>query len=146
MLEEAGSGSIDGVEKGSKDHLAVAISRGAKVAAWARTNKVSRATAFRWAKEPDVRKAVLDCRRRSVDRMLGQMTVFSGEAVATIHRISKEGDGDAVRLKAARGMIADMISVSKFSDLEYRVTEVEQMLDSPAGAANGVRSPSPPKY
>ena len=56
-------------EKGSKEQLAVAIGRGIQIAGWANANGVTRTTAFRWANEPDVKKAVLSYRAvRSIGR------------------------------------------------------------------------------
>ena len=126
-------------EKGSKEQLAVAIGRGIQIAAWASANGVARTTAFRWAKEPDVKKAVLSYRRCVLDRAVGKMTKHSTGAVDTIHRISKEGDSDSVRLNAARAILSQMISVSKYTGLEERLTEVEESLDrnKAAGSSNG---------
>ena len=123
-------------EKGSKEHLAVAIGRGVPIAAWARANEVARTTAFRWANEPDVKKAVLAYRRRVLDRAVGKMTQLSIGAVETIRRISKGGDSDTVQLKAARALLSEMIAVSKYSGLEERVTEVEEMLHPKDGAGS----------
>ena len=126
-------------EKGSKDQLAIAVGRGVSISAWARANEVPKATACRWANEPDVKKAVLSYRRRMLDRAVGQMTKHSGGAVETIRRISRAGDSDTVQLKAARALISDMISLSKYTGLEERLSEVEESLDQKkaAGSSNG---------
>ncbi len=128
-------------EKGSKEQLAVAIGRGVSIVAWARANGVPKTTAFRWAKEPDVKSAALSYRRRVLDRAVGQMIKHSGGAVETIRRISKAGDSDTVQLKAARALISDMISLSKYSGLEERMTELEESRDRQmaAGSSNGWR-------
>jgi hypothetical protein len=34
-----------------------------------------------------------------------------------------------IRIRAWRGVLADLMSVSKFSVLEYRMTEIEEQLD-----------------
>ncbi len=41
-----------------KNKLAVAIARGESITVRARGNEVNRRTAFRWAKEPGVRRAI----------------------------------------------------------------------------------------
>jgi hypothetical protein len=130
--------------KGTKTQLALAIAQGVPVAAWARSSGVSRRTAFYWAKHPEVRKMVLSCRRRVLDRAVGRMTKQSNEAVDTIVRISKEGDTDSVRLRAARAVLSDMIAVSSYSGLEERVTELEERIERPDGAASDVRGGSTP--
>jgi hypothetical protein len=35
----------------------------------------------------------------------------------------------SLQIRAWRAILADMVSVSKFSDLEYRMTEIEEELD-----------------
>jgi hypothetical protein len=124
-------------EKGSKEQLAVAIGRGVSISAWARANEVPKATACRWANEPDVRKEALSYRRRVLDRAVGQMTKLSGGAVDTMRRISKDGESDSVRLKAARSLISDMITLSRYSGLETRMADLEATLPPPAGARSG---------
>ncbi len=57
-----------------KIRLAVAIAEGESVAVWARENGVHRGTAFRWAREPSVRRAVEACRRRTLDQAIGRTT------------------------------------------------------------------------
>ena len=39
--------------KSAKAQLALALAQGVSVAKWARTNDVTKMTAYRWAKEPD---------------------------------------------------------------------------------------------
>jgi hypothetical protein len=133
--------------KGSKDQLAIVIGRGASIVAWARANEVPKTTAFRWAKDPDVKKEALSYRRRVLDRVVGRMTKFSDDAVDTMRRISKDGDTDAVQLKAARALISDMISLSKYSGLEERMTGIEERLDLRDGAGSSAGwSQTPTNY
>jgi len=50
-------------------------------------------------------------------------------AVDGIAHLAKEADSESVQLRAWRGVLADLMSVSKFSVLEYRMTEIEEELD-----------------
>jgi hypothetical protein len=75
--------------RSTKTQIALAVAQGAAVAIWARTTEVPLRTAFRRAKEPDVRKAVESYRRRTIDLAVGPMTKDSTQAVDTIIRISK---------------------------------------------------------
>jgi hypothetical protein len=52
--------------KAKKIHLAAAIAQGESVTAWACNNGVDRSTAFRWAREPNVRRTVEACRRHTL--------------------------------------------------------------------------------
>jgi len=109
-----------------QDQLALAIAQGKSVPLWASQNDVPRATAYRWAKDPDVRRQADDWRRRSVDRALGWMTGHSLWAVKRIKKLAETADSDSVQLKALRTFVQDMIKVSDFANLEYRVCELEE--------------------
>ena len=41
----------------------------------------------------------------------------------------KRPTSESVQLRAWRGVLADLMSVSKFSVLEYRMTEIEEQVD-----------------
>jgi hypothetical protein len=118
----------DEPQKGTKVQLALAVARGDAIRNWARDNNVPRRTAFRWAKEPDVRKAVESYRRRMIDQAIGRMTRRSGWVADGITQIAREARSDSVRLRAYRAMFSDMMAVNKFSGLESRMVEVEEQL------------------
>src|SRR5450755_1214825 len=59
--------------RSQKTELALAIANGTSVTAWARGNEMPKRTAYRWAREPEVRAAVESYRRRAVDRAIGRM-------------------------------------------------------------------------
>jgi hypothetical protein len=131
-------------KKSTKGHLAVAIGSGVSITAWARANGVPRATAFRWAKERAVRKGIESFRRRTVEQALGRLHKKMTGAVDTITKLSREGDCEAIRLKASRAVIAEIIAVSKYSVLEERMTELETSRDEQEAAARGnVWNPGP---
>lgn len=116
--------------QGQKKHqLAQALANGTSVAAWIRENGVPRRTAYRWARDPKVRRGVDEIRRRAIDRAVGQMAKRATWAVVGIAKLAEGSESDSVRLQAYRSLLADMISVSKFSVLEGRMNEVEQRLD-----------------
>ena len=115
---------------------AACVGNGVSAKSWARANAVPPNTAYRWAREPEVRKEVASCRQRLVSRALGRMARHTTRAADTIVRISREGDSDAVQLKAALAILSDLIAVARFSDLEERMLEVEEMLHPPSGAAS----------
>jgi hypothetical protein len=133
--------------KNTKTQLALAIAQGVPVAAWARANGVSRRTAFNWAKNPLVRKTVESCRRRTIDQAIGKMTKHTTRAVDIILSIANQAKSDSVRLRAARAIFSDMITVSDHSELEFRMTEIEEQLEQRADAGNStVASWSPTNY
>ena len=122
--------------KSSKAQLALAIGNGVAIAAWARANEVPAPTAFRWARDPMVRKTVESYRRRAIDQAVGRMTKQSTLAADGIITIAKEATSDSVRLRAFRAIFSDTITISKYSGLEARMCEIEEKLDQRDAAAN----------
>ena len=110
------------------DQLAMAVAQGKSVAEWARKNGVPRRTAQRWASEPDVRRQVEDCRRRILDRALGYMAGRSMWAVKGIAKLGEAAESESVQLRARRAILHDQITVSKFSNFEYRMAELEEQV------------------
>ena len=56
------------------------------------------------------------------------LTGMAMNAVDGIAHLAKEADSESVQLRAWRGVLADLMSVSKFSVLEYRMTEIEEQV------------------
>jgi hypothetical protein len=127
------------VRRHKKINLALAISGGESISAWAEQNGVSERTAFYWAKDPKVRREVEACRRRALNEAIGRMTRMSMNAVDGIVTLAKEANSESVQLRAWRAILADMMSVSKFSVLEYRMTEIEEQLEKKTGYTRPAR-------
>jgi hypothetical protein len=127
------------VRRHKKINLALAISGGESIAAWAQHNGVSERTAFYWAKDPKVRREVEACRRRALNEAIGRLTGMAMNAVDGIAHLAKEADSKSVQLRAWRGVLADLMPVSKFSVLEYRMTEFEEQVRQRTGHAHPVR-------
>ena len=117
------------VRRLKKINLVLAIAEGESISAWAQENGVSERTAFYWAKDPTVRREVDACRRRALNQAIGRLTGMAMNAVDGIAHLAKEADSESVQLRAWRGVLADLMSVSKFSVLEYRMTEIEEQVD-----------------
>jgi hypothetical protein len=119
--------------KNQKNQLTQAIARGESVTGWARRNGVPLSTAFRWSRDPKVRTAVQAWRRRALDRTIGRMASLAMKAADGINRLAKSAESESVQLRAWRAIIADQMAVAKFSDLEHRVTEVEEKVRERTG-------------
>jgi hypothetical protein len=111
-----------------KTSLVQAIARGQSVAAWAKNNEVPRRTAFRWASDPKVRREVEASRRRALGRAIGRLSSVALKAADGIVTLAKEAESESVQLRAWRAVLADQMAVCKFSDLEYRMAEIEERL------------------
>jgi hypothetical protein len=107
-----------------KSSLALAIARGQSIDAWAKKNEVPRSTAFRWASDPKVRREVEASRRQAI----GRLSSVALKAADGIVRLAREAESESVQLRAWRAILADQIAVAKFSDLEYRMAEIEEQL------------------
>ncbi|MGO9463477.1 MAG: hypothetical protein ACLQVF_04850 [Isosphaeraceae bacterium] len=118
-----------------KTRLAFAVAQGTSLKKWAAANNVSRATAYRWADEPEVKACANAIRRRALSRAVGQ---FSRRVTWAAHGIVKLADtasSEAVKLSALRAIYSEMIATSRFGDLEDRMTEIEERSRENAGNA-----------
>jgi hypothetical protein len=115
--------------KNQKTRLALPIARGESVTDWARRNNVPRRSAFRWASDPKVRRSVESWRRRALDRAFGRMAGLALKAANGIARLADRAESESVQLRSWRAILADQVAVSKFSNLEQRIAEVEELAD-----------------
>jgi hypothetical protein len=60
------------------------------------------------------------------------LTGKTTKAADGIVTLAQEADSESVQLRAWRAILADMIAVSKLSDLEFRMSEIEEQLDKRA--------------
>lgn len=110
------------------DQLAVAVASGSSVASWCNKSAVPVRTAYAWAAEPSFKARVAEHRGRIIDRAIGRLSAHVTRAVAEIARLVKTANSEAVRLQASRAILAELISVSSWSDLDKRLAEVEKRL------------------
>src|SRR5690348_5657126 len=112
------------VRRQKKINLAPAIAGGESISAWAKENGVSERTAFYWAKDPKVRREAEACRRRAVNQAISRLTGMTTKEADGIANIAQAAESESVQPRACRGILTGMISISKFSDLEYRIAEI----------------------
>jgi hypothetical protein len=120
----------EGISLSPRDQLMIAIARGQSIAGWARRNNEPESTARRWAADPDLRRQVDDWRRCVLDQALGYMAGHSMWAVRGITALGEKAESESVQLRARRAILQDQIAVSKFSNLEYRMTQIEEILNA----------------
>jgi hypothetical protein len=112
MLEKLAGALLEG----KKTQLALAIARGKPVTEWARQNEVPRRTAFRWASEPSVRRAVDSCRRRAHDQAINRMAKPAVWAIKQIATLATGARSQSRKLRVQRSILSDGMAVSKFSE------------------------------
>ena len=121
------------VRRFKKIHLALAIAEGESIIAWAQENGVPERTAFRWASDPEVGREAEATRRRALGRAIGRLSSVALKAANGIVTLATEAESESVQLRAWRAILADRMAVAKFSDLEYRITEIEEQIRERAG-------------
>lgn len=111
-----------------KAGLATAMAAGRTVAAWARDNNVPERTAYTWSRSPEVLDLIDRIRRRAIDRAVGRLSRNATAAADQIARLARKANSEAVRLHAARAVLADLMAVSDYAALEGRLADVERRL------------------
>jgi hypothetical protein len=109
-----------------KAALALALAGGSTVKAWATAHDVPVRTAYTWARSPDVRKRVRRIQRRALERAIGCLSRHAAAAAGQIASLAKAAQSEAVKLQAARAVLADLMQVSDYADHEQRITELER--------------------
>jgi hypothetical protein len=118
-----------------KTQLALALAQGTSLTKWAEANDVPRSTAYRWADEPEVKSRANAIRRRAVDRAVGLLSRRINWATLGIVKLAGTAASEAVKLSALRAICSEMITVSRFGQLEDRVTELEERSREDSGNA-----------
>jgi hypothetical protein len=119
--------------KGTKAELEIALAQGVTASAWARANNVSRTTACRWAKTPEVRSTVESIRRRLRDRAVGGLTGRASWALKGVMELASYADSENVRLKALQDIFASLMGAAENSELKDRVARLEERFSELVG-------------
>jgi hypothetical protein len=128
-----GSNMQQHLRKSRKAKLARAMAQGESITDWARQHGVSERTAFRWASDPEVRRSVEAWRRQALNRALGKLASLSMQAAEGIARLGESADSESVQLRAHRAVLTDQMAISRFSDLEQRMMQIEEKLRGRTG-------------
>jgi len=118
-----------------RSKLALAVASGKSVAAWAKENGIALRTAYEWHRDPAFKAQVDEVRRRFFDRAIGQLSRSVVKAVTEMARLTTKAKSDAVRLQAARAVVADLMAMSDFAAFEKRMAAIEKQLQERAGGA-----------
>lgn len=120
-------------------YLALWVAAGRRVKAWAEANDVPLRTAYEWHRSPGFKRRVARYRRRYLERAIGLLTHAVIKSAKVEIRLAGKGESESIQLQAARAVFADLIAVSRFSDFEKRLTDLERRhhdgSDEPVGPA-----------
>ncbi len=123
--------------KSADEALRQALACGATVETAARAAGVSPRTAHRRLADPAFRAGVHEARADMVQRTAGVMTAAALESVRTLLELQKPPHPAAVRLAAARAVIALGLRLREEADLAGRVAELERRLEATADDDEG---------
>jgi hypothetical protein len=115
------------------DPLALSLAAGASVRDAAARASVSERTAYRRLADPEFRRTVIEVRADFRERVLGQLTEASLEAVSNLRSI--QGDPAApfpARVAASRAILENAQRLAEAVDLEARVAALEEGSNSHA--------------
>jgi hypothetical protein len=115
--------------------LAASIAQGTPIATWAAENGVPERTAYRWAADSEVRSETESIRRRALDAAIGQLAKNATWAVQGILELGDRAASESVRLSALRAVMSDLIAVSNFAGIEFRLAAVEERCRALTGNA-----------
>jgi hypothetical protein len=121
----------------NKLQLAVALAHGTSISAWARANGVPKQTAHRWAHEPEIRAEIAAFRRSAIDRAVGVFSRRAGWAANGICKMAGGAESEAVKLRALKAVLGELMSVSTYTGLEERMAELEQHVRAQQGGETG---------
>jgi len=110
--------------------LAVAIAAGQSIASWCRETGAKKRSAYRMAKTPECQELVRKIRSRAIDRAIGRLARHAAKSVDQIVKLSSSAESEAVRLNAARAVLADLLAVQGHAELEAEIRELKQRLDA----------------
>lgn len=119
----------DNETRGGKDLFPILIAHGKSVAAAGRIAGVSRATAYRWAKEPEVRERVQEIRSETLAEAAGSLAASATEAAQALRRLL-HSHNEGIVLAAARSILAAAVQIREAVELEERLQRIEALLPS----------------
>jgi hypothetical protein len=115
-------------KKKTDEALILALACGTPVETAAAKSGVSERTVYRRLKEPEFRRRVQTTRAEMVERAASMLTAASMQAVKTLLALQETSAPPAVRLGAARAILDISIRYREITELQERLTAVEQQL------------------
>ncbi len=105
--------------------FAILVASGKSVAAAGRIAGVSRATGYRWAKQPNFRKRVQGIRHEAISQAAGSLSDSTVEASKTLRRLLRSNN-EGIALAAARTILQASLKVREAVEIEDRVAQLEE--------------------
>jgi hypothetical protein len=111
-----------------KDQLALHLASGGGVADWARANRIPDRTVYSWSRSPEVRDRTESIRRAVLVEAIKQLGAHAAAAAGQIVKLAENAKSEAVRLQAARAVLAEFMSVSNYTSMAGQLADIERRL------------------
>jgi hypothetical protein len=118
-----------------QERLATLLAVGSNLRDAAREAGISERQAYRWLDDEVFNRQVNRHRSKLVDETLGRLAAIGVKAVEALEG-GLSSDNDNVRVRAAIGILDQLVRIREHSELEQRLTELE-------GRVPGVKSQRP---
>src|SRR5262245_11150294 len=96
------------------DQLALAVASGRTIAAWSRETGTNLSTAYSWTSKPEFEAKVQEIRQELVDQTVGRLVAYAAGAVGSIAKLMATGESEAIRLSAAKAILAELVSIGSY--------------------------------
>ncbi len=112
----------------AEEALLMALACGSTVESAASKSGLSKRTIYRRLEDAEFRRQLQNYRTDMVYRATGMLTAASMEAVKTLLSLLGTGNAAAARLGAARSVLEMSLKLRQASELEERMTKIEERL------------------
>jgi hypothetical protein len=117
----------DSRKRRKQDEFITSLLSLSNVEAAASAVKISRATAFRWLRDPAIVERLRAARREAWSRALAQLQEAGPEAVEALRKILREAENEAPRVSAARTILELGLKSVEIGDITERLERLEQI-------------------
>jgi hypothetical protein len=111
-----------------KEQLALHLASGGGVADWARAHAIPDRTVYSWSRSPEVRDRTESIRRAVLAEAVKQLGAHAAAAAGQIVKLAENAKSEAVRLQAARAVLAEFMSVSNYTSMAGQLADIERRL------------------
>jgi hypothetical protein len=111
-----------------KDQLALHLASGGGVADWARAHAIPDRTVYTWSRSPEVRERTESFRRAVLAEAVQRLGAHAAAAAGQIVKLAETAQSEAVRLQAARAVLAEFVSASNYTSMAAQLADIERRL------------------
>jgi hypothetical protein len=108
-----------------QDHAATLLASGMSVKDCAAAVGAGLRTVYDWLEKDDFNKAVGRYQARLVSETLGKLADVAVKAVQTLADCLESTESDSVKVRAALGILDQLVRIRDTTELERRLTELE---------------------